>query len=63
MCYDTNTNTHPPPAHNQAGDMALFASHFARVKAAGLGVTLHIAEVNYPLSLSPSPRPLLRKFR
>ena len=51
-------------AYHQAGDMALFASHFARVKAAGLGITLHIAEVNYPLSLRrPPPTRLLRKFR
>lgn len=29
----------------QAGDMNLFESHFQRAKAAGLGITLHIAEV------------------
>jgi len=27
------------------GDMELFTSHFAAVKAAGLGITIHIAEV------------------
>jgi len=31
--------------------MELFKSHFAVVKAAGLGITLHIAEVRYHVTL------------
>ena len=30
--------------------MELFEGHFAVVKAAGLGITLHIAEVLYPVT-------------
>ncbi len=33
-----------------AGDMALLGPHLARAQAAGLGVTLHIAEVRTPFS-------------
>ena len=33
----------------QAGDMELFKRHFAAAKAAGLGITLHIAEVRFRL--------------
>lgn len=34
--------------------MELFTSHFAAVKAAGLGITLHIAEVLFHLALCDS---------
>jgi adenosine deaminase len=35
----------------QAGDMERFTNQFAAVRAAGLGITLHIAEVLFCLGL------------